>query len=458
MRFAPAAPRASTSTIRPALQPRGHAGGTDPAALGQGEVVVCGLAVQHNPVERHRGARVLGERRADCVGAGERHRRSSAAISPAAGGWSASPSRPLAGITRATLALLAALPLFTALPLLIGCGGGSDAKPTAETVARPADKPLPSAQALADRYVAAKGRVEAGEHVDPAKGAAVTRELTESLRDVVQYAEDTHLRVNAALLLSTVASERKDHATALAWTREAKALLPDEPLVRRAHALTLAGDGRFAEAIPEQEFVVKDDPDDLASWLLLGELNVKAGRSEDAVLAYAAYEARRKGLLDGLTLKKDGQYVAAPADRASCALALVPAADGGTALGLLYALESEPEVAVRMAIVEAMALQRLGAYLQPLTKREAIETDAELVKLLDDAIAEIERDPIDAAHGPVPEGLLPAADAAPTAPGAAPEGPPSEGTSPLEAGQGSGDAVDPGRASPPPADPAPARE
>lgn len=327
------------------------------------------------------------------------------------GGPAASWSRALKRASRGCITLLA-----TVL-MLAGCGGAAP-KPAPETAAKPAAKPRPSAQELADRYVAAKARVEAGEHVDATKGAAVARELTESLRDVVAHAEDTHLRVNAALLLSSVASERKDHPTALAWTREAKALLPDEPLVRRAHALTLAGDGRFAEAIPEQEFVVKDDPDDLSSWLLLGELNVKAGRNDDAVLAYGAYEARRKGLLDGLTLKREGQYVTPTEDRARCALALVPAADGGTALGLLYALESEPELAVRMAIVEAMALQRLGAYLQPLKKRKAVETDAEMTKLLDDAIAEIERDPIDAAHGPVPEGLLPPEEAVKAADGA----------------------------------------
>jgi len=309
-----------------------------------------------------------------------------------------------------------ALAWVTALASALACGEGAPARgPAIAPSPAPAATPRPSQEELAERYVVAKARVEAEEHLDAAKGAGVARELGEALRDVVQYGQDTHLRVNAALLLSSVASERKDPTTALAWTREAKALMPDEPLVRRAHALTLAGDGRFAEAIPEQEFVLRDDPDDLSAWLMLGELNVKAGRSEDAVLAYAAYEARRKGLLDGLTLKQRGQYVTAPADRARCALALVPASDGGTALGLLYALESEPEVEVRKAIVEAMALQRLGAYLQPLNKRKANETDAELTKLLDDAIAEIERDPVDVGHGPVPEGTLPAPEGSPPA-------------------------------------------
>lgn len=298
--------------------------------------------------------------------------------------------------------------LVLGLALGSGCGGGAATPGPAQAAGAaptPAAPPRPSQDELAERYVAAKARVEAEEHLGP-EGANVARQLAQSLREVVQYGRDTHLRVNAALLLSSVASERKDPTAALAWTREAKALLPDEPLVRRAHALTLAGDGRFAEAIPEQEFVVRDDPDDLAAWLLLGELNVKAGNGDDAVLAYAAYEARRKGLLDGLTSKRDGQYVTPPPDRARCALALVPASEGGTALGLLYALESEPEVEVRKAIVEAMALQRLGAYLQPLRKRKASETDAALRTLLDDAIAEIERDPIEATHGPVPEGML----------------------------------------------------
>src|SRR5690606_4448328 len=123
------------------------------------------------------------------------------------------------------------------------------------------------------------------------------------------------LRANASLLLGTLHERAGDRTSAIAFYRQTLALLPNEVEPRRVLALALAADGQFTAAIPEQEAVVKDDPDDLEAWLLLGELNVKAERAEEAKLAYGAYEMRRRGLIDGLTLQnKDGTW-SMPADQ-----------------------------------------------------------------------------------------------------------------------------------------------
>src|SRR5690606_4029787 len=158
----------------------------------------------------------------------------------------------------------------------------------------------------------------------------------------------------------------------------------------RVLALALAADGQFTAAIPEQEAVVKDDPDDLEAWLLLGELNVKAERAEEAKLAYGAYEMRRRGLIDGLTLQnKDGTWTMPADQRAACARALIPARDNGTALALLYALKHETDPVVRQALGEAMGTQRLAGYKQPLIDKAAAEAHPEAKAALLWAVQEI---------------------------------------------------------------------
>ena len=157
-----------------------------------------------------------------------------------------------------------------------------------------------------------------------------------------------------------------DFAGAIRRFEQVATLLPEEPAGHAVLALARAATKDFEGALVAQKRLVELDPDDLQAWLIWGELQVKAGHPEEAAKVYAGYEVRRKGLLDGLTLKKGEAYELQPEDRAGCARALGAATDNGTALALLYALSSDPHPGVRAALVEVMAEQRLEGYLEPL--------------------------------------------------------------------------------------------
>ncbi|MEZ4426057.1 MAG: hypothetical protein R3A51_00040 [Nannocystaceae bacterium] len=285
-----------------------------------------------------------------------------------------------------------------------------------------------SDEALAERYLAAKGQIEAlGEEADAATIVAKLDAVIPELRAVAESAKDPHLRANASLLLGNLYELRGDRRSAISFYEQARDLVPDEVDTYRALALALASDNQHARAAELQREVVARDPDDLGARLLLGELLVKAGEDADATVAYAEYEARRKGLMDGLTLQnKDGSYVRPPAERAECAFALAPARDNGTAFALLYALEHEQDAKVRAAIVETMGMQRLAAYKPALDKVVAAEDakpekDAALLEVLRWSLDEIARDPVDATPGPAPE-LGAETAGAEDSPGAPPSG------------------------------------
>ncbi len=261
----------------------------------------------------------------------------------------------------------------------------------------------PSAEALAERYLAIKDRFAALQPEDKAGPARILAEDGPELRTIAESSPDTHLRANASLLLGTLYEDSGDARSAISFYRQVVALLPGEVEPHRVLAMALALDKQFAAALPEQELVVKDDPDDLEAWLLLGEVAFKAGENEQATLAYAAYEMRRKGLTDGISLKRaDGTFPLPAEQRAACARALIPARDNGTALALLYALEIETDPSVRVAIVEAMGTQRLAGYKTALTAKLKTESAQEVKEALIWALAEIQRDPLDTRPGPTP--------------------------------------------------------
>ena len=294
-----------------------------------------------------------------------------------------------------------------ALLLLPACGGADDPH-TVPVVAKKADaKPAETVQgddAMATRYLEIKERFAALPPEDRAGPGRIVAEAGPELRTIADTAKDLHLRANASLLLGTLYEASGDARAAISFYRQVVALLPDDPAPRRVLAVALATDKQFAAALPEQERVVKDDPDDLEAWLLLGELAVKADQKERATAAYAAYEMRRKGLTDGISLKKaDGTFILPAEQRAACARALIPARDNGTAIALLYALSIETEPAVRAAIVEAMGTQRLSGYKQALEERLKTETAQEVKEALVWALAEIQRDPLDTRPGVAPE-------------------------------------------------------
>ncbi|MFY0531359.1 tetratricopeptide repeat protein [Nannocystis pusilla] len=261
----------------------------------------------------------------------------------------------------------------------------------------------PTDESRAELYLQAKERMAALLPEDKDGPQRIVAELGPGLREIADNASDAPLRANASLLLGTLHERAGDRRTAISFYRQTLALLPNEIEPRRVLALALAADGQFEAAIPEQEAVVKDDPDDLEAWLLLGEVNVKAGRTEEATKAYAAYEMRRRGLIDGLTLQnKDGTYVMPVDQRAACARALIPARDNGTGLALLYALSREPDPVVRQALAEAMGSQRLTGYKAALTEAAAKEAHPEAKAAMLWAVQEIERDPLESRPGPAP--------------------------------------------------------
>ena len=298
------------------------------------------------------------------------------------------------------------------LPLLAACGGSNVDPHTAPIVtkaakdeakaAAPATAPATD-EALAGRYLEIKERYAALLPEDQAGPKRIIAEAGPELRQIAESARDLHLRANANLLLGTLHEANADPRSAISFYRQAVSLLPEDAGLRRVLAMALASDKQFVAALPEQKLVVKDDPDDLEAWLLLGEVALKAGEKDTATQAYAAYEMRRKGLLDAITLKSaDGTFPMAPDQRAGSARALIPARDNGTALALLYALEIETDPVVRQAIVEAMGTQRLAGYKPALELKLKTENAQEVKEALVWALAEIQRDPLDTRPGPAP--------------------------------------------------------
>jgi tetratricopeptide (TPR) repeat protein len=255
--------------------------------------------------------------------------------------------------------------------------------------------------ALAEEYLRVKSAVQTrAVQSDPAR----LKKAKDDLRRIANLARDPHLRANASLLLGSVLEATGDRKQAVSFYRHAAKIIDDDAGPHMALALALAAEGKHAEAATVQRRVVELDPDNLESFLALGEMLVKAGDEDGSTEAYAAYELRRKGLLDGLTLKQGGKYKVGPADRAACALALAAASDNGTALGLLYALGSEPEASVRVAIARTMGIQRLRGYREQLEKHLRDEKDAEVREVVGWAIGEIVRDPIDTKPARAPVG------------------------------------------------------
>lgn len=308
--------------------------------------------------------------------------------------------------------------LLAALLGGVACGGAESAEGGAKSGRKDPAPPSPSPNEppqreltqdeLLDLYESAKTRIEAVTQISDESYAQLDRDL----RLVAERAEAAALRANASLLLGSVAEQRGDRRTAISFYRQATTLLPDEAEVHAVLAVALAGDAQWTDAIASQWRVVELVPDDLQAWLLLGEMQIKGGEAEAATLTYAAYELRRKGLLDGLTLKKDGQYVVGEDERIGCANALAPAADNGTALGLLYALDSESSPKVRAAIAGVMGEQRLLGYKKVLETKLTDEPDAEAREVMKWAIDEITRDGIDTAPGLVPADLAKAVEEA----------------------------------------------
>ena len=336
---------------------------------------------------------------------------------------------------RARVPLGVLLGLVSSL-MVPACGAPQADKPATEEAGPAAVVATPekvSDEVYAERYNAAKQRIADLDRQNPMVVKGAVNELGPVLRGIAEGAADAHLRANASLLAGSLYELADDPRSAIAFYRQAHGFLPDEIEPVRILALSLGGDAQYAEAAALQEKVVADDMDDLAAWLLLGELQVKAGNTEEAKKAYIRYEIRRKGLLDGLTLQNDGVFVTPVEDRVVVAGALTPASDNGTAIALLYALKYEPEAKVRAAILETMGIQRLAGYQKAIEERLAIESDPVVKEVGQWALDEIKRDPLDTRPGAPPE--LVADGDAPA------EGDPPEGDAPAEGAAPEGEAA-----------------
>ena len=316
------------------------------------------------------------------------------------------PNPPVRGplvAPRASRALALCVSLAALMASGGGCGGGGQtygAEPgpalaakdsSVQPSAPPAAEQLDDA-ALAKLYEETKAAVESGK-LDGAEAA---------LGKISQQAKDPHLRANASLFLGALAEAKEDWLSAVSHYKQARAAVPQEPSTHAVLALALAKLERYSDAVPVQETLVEMTPDDLQAWLILGELRYKAGDEKGATEAYAGYEMRRKGLLDGLTLKKDSEYVVNSEERVVIAQNLAPASDNGTALALLYALDSDPDARVGDAIAEVMGIQRLAGYRGGLEARQQKELDEDSKKITDWALSEIARDPLDVRPGSAP--------------------------------------------------------
>lgn len=228
-------------------------------------------------------------------------------------------------------------------------------------------------------------------------------EVQRDLSAVANEATDLHLRANAALLLGALYEARKAPGSAEGYYRLAAELVPDDAGPKMALALALAAQEKFAEAAQVQAAATALDPDNLENWLLLGELWHKADDDEKASAAYVDYERRRKGLIDGLTLTRDGNYLVGREERIGCATALAVATDQGTAVALAYALRSDPDPVVRAAVAQMMGLQRLGWYRGVLEETLTKDADPKVRAAVTGALAEITRDPVDITQAAVPE-------------------------------------------------------
>lgn len=219
-------------------------------------------------------------------------------------------------------------------------------------------------------------------------------EAKTDLTRVSNEAKDVHLRANASLMLGLLYEGRNDVKGAIAQYAHAVKLVPDDAGPYMALALAQSANEQFEEAAKTQKTATTLDPDNLENWLVLGELLVKSGDQEAGVAAYVDYERRRKGLIDGLTLKnKAGEFMVGTTERVGCAEALASATDQGTAIALTYALKSDPEADVQATVASVMGIQRLSVY-KPALEAALPKAEGEVKEAIAWALSEIDRDPV----------------------------------------------------------------
>lgn len=166
-------------------------------------------------------------------------------------------------------------------------------------------------------------------------------------------AKDPH-NLDAALRLATSYSSLRRHAQAVEMFRKAASIAPDSPDVRLYLALHYARTDEWPRALSALERLAPEMPDRAVAWEALGELAMRAGRTD---LAIQAFE-RTRGLL-GAAFRHDLElgvlYLAArrlPESRQSLDRVLAAEPQHPMALfkrAQLSALLGEPDTAARIA-------------------------------------------------------------------------------------------------------------
>lgn len=222
------------------------------------------------------------------------------------------------------------------------------------------------------------------------------------LEEISIKADTKELRANGSIALGHLLESRSDKKAAIRAYQHAVNLVPDDAGPKMALALSLMADKQYGRAAQVQLEASKLDPDNLDNWLNLGQMFLLSGDEPKALEAYTAYELRRRGILDGLTKMRGDRYILDEAGRIDCAHALIPSSDVGTALALIYALQSDPSMKVRVAVVETMGTQRLAGFVSALEKWKAKEPEKPVQESIEWALDEIRKRPISTKDGPVP--------------------------------------------------------
>jgi choline-sulfatase len=166
-------------------------------------------------------------------------------------------------------------------------------------------------------------------------------------------AKDSH-NLDAALRLATSYSSLGRNAQAVEAFRRASAMAPQSPDVRLYLALHYARTDEWERSLPMLERLVTEMPDRVPAWQTLGELAMRAGRTETAI---AAFERTRA--LVGPAFRHDLElgvlYLAArrlPESRQALDRVLAARPDHPMALfkrAQVSVLLNEPDTAARIA-------------------------------------------------------------------------------------------------------------
>jgi hypothetical protein len=163
-----------------------------------------------------------------------------------------------------------------------------------------------------ERYLEIKERFAALLPEDKAGPKRILGELGPELREIAESARDPHLRANASLLLGTLHEDERRPPLGDLLLSSGRRLLPEEAGPHRVLAMALAPTSSTPRRCPSRSGGRRRPRRPRGLAAARRARRSRPGRRSAATEAYAAYEMRRKGLIDGITLKSpDGVFIAA---------------------------------------------------------------------------------------------------------------------------------------------------